>query len=204
MPSSGLFTTLRLHPGDDLKQYLVNLTKDNNWKAVTIVSCVGSLSSANLRLASASANTPSQYFLAHDEKFEIVSLVGTLESELIGTETETEAPTDSEYGHLHISIANGDGQVFGGHLMSTGNTIFTTAEITLLILPELQYTRVYDPATGYEELSVSSVHLSEAAADTSEGTIQGGGIVGVFRKLRCSLSRFTEAFSSAILGEKMF
>jgi len=70
---------------------------------------------------------------------EIVSLVGTLAAK--------GGP------HLHISVANSQGQTIGGHLME-GNSIYTTAEVVLGNANNLLFVRELDPQSGYEELVV--------------------------------------------------
>ena len=73
MPSSPLKTyALRLRPGDDLRQQLLAFTRKHNIRAGAMVTCVGSLTVATLRLANQEG--PTEY-RGH---FEIVSLVGTL------------------------------------------------------------------------------------------------------------------------------
>jgi len=80
---------LRLKPGQDLKKELVKFTIDNKIKSGFIITCVGSLRKANLRLAD---EEKSKIF---KQKFEIVSLVGTL----------------SQYSpHLHISLSDKKGK----------------------------------------------------------------------------------------------
>lgn len=69
--------------------------------------------------------------------FEIVSLVGTLNPE----------------PHLHISLADRNGTVVGGHLLGDLN-IFTTAELVLGEAEQLLFSREQDPRTGFPELVV--------------------------------------------------
>ena len=93
-----------------------------------------SLSEVSLRLA----NQP------HPERFvgkhEIVSLSGTLSKN--GT-------------HLHMSVANSEGQIFGGHVVE-GSIIYTTAEIVILEMSELVFEREFCPISGFNELLVST------------------------------------------------
>jgi predicted DNA-binding protein with PD1-like motif len=86
-----------------------------------------------LRLAGATQATA-----IHGE-LEILSLSGTL------------SPDGS---HLHIAIADSRGTVIGGHLCA-GSLVRTTAELVIGLLPEWQFQREHDPATGYAELRVS-------------------------------------------------
>lgn len=123
---------LRLRPGDDLKRALVAFARANKLQAGAIVTCVGSLREARLRLADRPDATTFQ------GKFEIVSLVGTL----------TEAGA-----HLHLAIADGQGRTVGGHLVD-GCSIYTTAEIVVGELAELSFRRAPDPVTTYQELEI--------------------------------------------------
>ena len=87
---------------------------------------------ANLRFA----NQPQPTRI--DGPLEIVSLSGTL----------------SKHGiHLHLSVADGDGKMTGGHL-KVGSEIYTTAEIVLGVYPDLIFDRELDETYGYQELVV--------------------------------------------------
>ena len=122
----------RLMPGTDLKNALQNVVATHQLKAAVLVTCVGSLKVAHLRLAGA---TSTQTFKG---PFEIISLVGTLSPDGV---------------HLHLSISDEEGSVFGGHLLE-GNIIHTTAEIALAVYDDIVFTRPKDPDTGYGELKV--------------------------------------------------
>jgi predicted DNA-binding protein with PD1-like motif len=123
---------LRLHPTQDLKKELLSFAQEQRLKACGIVTCVGSLQQAYLRLAN--QREP----IAYQGKFEICSLVGTL----------------SQYGcHLHMAISDTVGKTFGGHVVD-GNLIYTTAEIVLIELTQYCFTRELDPETGYNELVI--------------------------------------------------
>ena len=124
---------LRLKPGDDLRRTLEAWLGEQQEQAGCVISAVGSLSLAQLRLAGATQATA-----IHGE-LEIVSLSGTLSPDGI---------------HLHIAIANSSGTVIGGHLCA-GSLVRTTAELVIGLLPEWQFRRELDPATGYPELRIS-------------------------------------------------
>jgi predicted DNA-binding protein with PD1-like motif len=121
-----------LRPGQDVKAELDGLAVERQWEAACVLTCAGSLTRAALRFANREETT---VMVGH---FEIVALTGTL----------------SMHGsHLHIAIADGDGRVFGAHLMD-GNCIYTTAEIVLGIVPGVSFRRIFDPQTGYPELEI--------------------------------------------------
>ena len=132
-PSSPLKTyALRLKPGDDLRQQLTAFVQAHHIAAGTMLTCVGSLTVATLRLANQEGPT---VYRGH---FEIVSLVGTL---------------STNGSHLHLAVADSTGRTIGGHLLD-GCRVYTTAEIVLGELPALEFRRETDPTFGYKELTV--------------------------------------------------
>jgi uncharacterized protein len=131
-PSTLTAHTLRLRPGQDLKQALDAWVTDHRVEAGAMLTCVGSLTEVSLRLAN--QNEPTHY-TGH---FEIVSLVGTL---------------SVNGSHLHLSVSDSTGRTLGGHLMG-GNRVYTTAEIVIGVLPAVRFVREPDPTFGYRELVV--------------------------------------------------
>ena len=126
--------TFRLKPGQDLFNEIEAVVAEKNVEAGCVLSAVGSLTHATLRLANR------EYYSEYDGHFEIVSMTGTV----------------SIHGsHLHISISDGDGKTIGGHLV-TGCQIYTTAEMVLGIFDDVVYKREYAEDSGYEELLVHS------------------------------------------------
>jgi predicted DNA-binding protein with PD1-like motif len=121
---------LRLHPGEDLRRALEAWMGEQQQQAGCMISAVGSLSVAQLRLAGASETT------TICGELEIISLSGTL---------------SPDGAHLHIAIADSSGAVIGGHL-GPGSLVRTTAELVIGLLPEWRFQRELDPATGYAEL----------------------------------------------------
>ncbi|MFH0712792.1 MAG: PPC domain-containing DNA-binding protein [Candidatus Jorgensenbacteria bacterium] len=125
-------TTKRLKPGEDLREEIEKIVKENDIQAGCILSVVGSLSRASLRMADG------KKIKSWDKPFEIVAGTGTV----------------SVNGcHIHIAISDNDGNVFGGHLKE-GCVVRTTAEIVLLVFSEAKYKRIFDEETGYNELKV--------------------------------------------------
>jgi predicted DNA-binding protein with PD1-like motif len=125
---------LRLRPGQDLLNELCAYAAAANLQAAFIVTCVGSLTTAALRFA----NKPGPAKLTGH--FEICSLVGTLSRDSC---------------HLHISIADGDGNMRGGHVLE-GCVIYTTAEIVLGEATALTFSRPVDPETTWDELAIET------------------------------------------------
>jgi predicted DNA-binding protein with PD1-like motif len=123
----------RLRPGDDLLGSIRAYVKANHIQAAVLLSAVGSLTQASIRYA----NQPEAHL--HTGHFEIVSITGTVEE-------------DGE--HIHLSIATGQGNLIGGHLM-TGCKIYTTGEVTLGEIQGVRFTRETDrEGSGWDELKV--------------------------------------------------
>ena len=129
---------VRLTPGSDLKTGLERLAAEHALAAGCILSCVGSLSRAHLRMPGAYGEA--EVFRTWDEPMEILSLAGTLSPDGL---------------HVHISLARRHGGCVGGHLVQ-GCLVNTTAEMVIAELPPLAFRRPLDTATGYGELSVEA------------------------------------------------
>lgn len=124
---------LRLVSGDDLRAAVEAWFGQQDEQAGWVVNGVGSLSVAQLRFAGAAEAT------AIFGDLEILSLAGTL---------------SPDGAHLHIALADSTGAVLGGHLCA-GSLVRTTAELVVGLLPEWQFRRELDPATGYAELRIT-------------------------------------------------
>jgi 8-oxo-dGTP diphosphatase len=127
---------LRLPPGSDLKEALQRLATVLGLRAGCILTCVGSLSRARLRMPSAPGEA--EDFRTFVEPLEILSLTGSLSPDGL---------------HVHIALSRGDGTCVGGHLVP-GCIVATTAELVIGELEALEFRRPIDPATGYGELRV--------------------------------------------------
>lgn len=128
---------IRLTPGQDLRAALEAAVLTQNCRAAFVLSCIGSLSTAGIRLARAAQPT------RLTESMEILTLSGTMAVDDDGKTTS----------HMHMAISTATGQVLGGHV-APGCIVLTTAEVLLALLPDWQFTREPDAATGYDELVI--------------------------------------------------
>ena len=143
---------VRLTPGTDLRAELERIAERLALRAGFILTCMGSLSAARLRMPGTMGEAEA---IAHfAEPMEIVSLAGTLGPDGI---------------HVHVSLARRDGACVGGHLVA-GCIVNTTAELVIGEAPRLEFRRLLDPATGYAELSVESRPSSTAASPRTRRT----------------------------------
>lgn len=129
--------TLRLRPGDDLRQATASacerLMAEEGIQAACVMSAVGSLSCAVLRYAAETGGS------RLEGPLEMITLSGTV------------AAPGGGGVHLHASVADAQGRVRGGHLMP-GCVVRTTAEIVLALLPAWSFVRATDAETGFREL----------------------------------------------------
>ncbi|MTC77632.1 PPC domain-containing DNA-binding protein [Providencia sp. wls1916] len=132
--SNARFIALRLRPGEDVILTLREQVKHHQLQAAFIAGCVGSLTDVALRFAG-QENTH-----LTSGKFEIVSLIGTL---------------DAQGEHLHLAVSDENGQMSGGHMMP-GCTVRTTLELIIGELENKTFIREPCALSGYEELVVTS------------------------------------------------
>lgn len=134
---------LRLSPGEDLRAALEAAARRLAPQGAFVLSGIGSLSDPRLRLAGA------ETALTLSGPFELLTLAGTL--------------TAAQGAHLHMTVADAQGRVWGGHVLP-GNRVRTTVELLLLAPSGWQLTRAPDPATGYAELQVQPAPVIEHGA----------------------------------------
>jgi predicted DNA-binding protein with PD1-like motif len=132
IPSSMPFHPLRLEPGSDLPRALEEVRFDEGRASAFVIAGIGSLTDPTLRFAGEESETRIEGL------FELLSLSGTI---------------SKDGAHLHMSIADASGRVFGGHVCY-GNEVRTTAEVLLAPLSEWTLARDIDSTTGFKELVV--------------------------------------------------
>ncbi|WP_423139805.1 PPC domain-containing DNA-binding protein [Providencia alcalifaciens] len=132
--SNARFIALRLRPGDDVILTLQQQVKHHQLQAAFIAGCVGSLTDVALRFAGQEDTHLTS------SKFEIVSLIGTL---------------DAQGEHLHLAVSDENGHMRGGHMMP-GCTVRTTLELIIGELENNTFTREHCTLSGYEELVITS------------------------------------------------
>ncbi|CAF3327352.1 unnamed protein product [Rotaria sp. Silwood1] len=157
IPSAIRVYPLRLSPNMDVLSTIRTLINKNGLQSVFIMTCVGSIKAMRLRMASTTdvidLTTP----------HEIVSLVGTL---------------DSEGQHIHGSFSDRTGRVVGGHVLAEYPMIvFTTVEIVLAECENVTFTREMDDESGYPEL----IHLMMTSTENTRTPNNDPGSFSSFR-----------------------
>ena len=123
---------LRLDPGQDLRRAIEEALHASGHDAGFVVAGIGSLGPARLRMAGAD---------------EPVLLTGDLE---VLTLSGSISPRGA---HLHMSVADVEGRVSGGHV-ALGCVVRTTAEVLIAWLPDWHFDRETDATTGHAELAI--------------------------------------------------
>ncbi|MBK8612093.1 MAG: DNA-binding protein [Flavobacteriales bacterium] len=128
--TSGPVHVLRLEPGEDLRPAIQAWATKSNIEAATVISAVGSLSAAHLRYAGRADG------IMITGELEVCSFSGTL----------------AKHGlHLHLSVADRDGAMVGGHLLP-GCIVRTTMELVIQQIEGVRMARAKDMVTTYDEL----------------------------------------------------
>ncbi len=126
---------LRLLPQQDLRATLEALLARHGASAAFVLQGIGSLSMARLRFAGMTQVAE----LRGD--MELLTIAGTL---------------SPDGAHLHLSVADAEGKVSGGHA-DYGCIIRTTAEILVALLPLHSFSREMDETLGFRELVVRPI-----------------------------------------------
>ena len=123
----------------DVRKELEAYCQLKDIQAGCIVTAVGSVQKARIRLASSVQTNANEIAELTEERFEIVSMTGTISAK--------------NGMHIHIAVADANGEVCGGHLLE-GCEVFTTCEIVLGECKRFAFERHEDVNTGHKELVV--------------------------------------------------
>lgn len=127
--------TFRLKSGAMFRAEIEKYAREKKFSAGIILSAVGALKDVRLRMAGATSKKQVIKNLKGD--CEIVSIEGTL---------------SKDDCHIHVSVSDKNGAVYGGHLKE--GIVQITAEGSLLELSDRKFSRELDKETGFEELVV--------------------------------------------------
>jgi predicted DNA-binding protein with PD1-like motif len=128
---------VRLKGGVELRAAIEQYVQENSIKAATVISGIGALDYARLRMAGAQPGK--EDIREYKGKYEIISLSGNL----------GEGRT-----HLHIALSDSEGNMHGGHLKNAVTDI--CVELVLAVDERLVFTEEQDAETGYGELMVTT------------------------------------------------
>lgn len=128
-----------LKPGDDIRTAVEELVAEEDISAGTIISCTGALSNARLRMPGTKRNR--QDIKELKGPFEILSLNGNV---------------GQGRTHLHMSISDKNGNVYGGHVKTGGNTVEITCELVILADDSQKFIEKHDKTVGWDNLVIEN------------------------------------------------
>jgi predicted DNA-binding protein with PD1-like motif len=126
-----------LKPGVDLRTAIEEKVREHKISAGTVISCVGALSHARLRMAGTGREGQDVRDLEGD--FEILSVNGNV---------------GQNRTHLHLSISDKDGHVYGGHIKTGGNIVDITCELVIMVDDSQVFSEEHDPDVGWDNLVI--------------------------------------------------
>ena len=127
----------RLVDRQDLLREIQALASEHKIQAGVILSAVGSLVESRIRVP------------VIDGEVKYISPTNLEIDNLHGTVSVNGC-------HLHISVSDVEGKVYGGHIKD-GCTVRTTCELVVGILEDTSFDRKSDPNTGFDELVIDQV-----------------------------------------------
>ena len=129
---------IRLFPGEDAHNELINVCKKHEIKTAVIISGIGQLKETEIGYFVKKGNYSPEKFT---KPLEIICLNGNI------------CKNKDEYiSHIHITVSDEDKNAFGGHFIK--GLVSVTAEIVLL-KTDIEVRREYDDKTGLEALDLS-------------------------------------------------
>lgn len=131
----GRLYCVRLVDGEELRESLDRIAKEEKIEAGAIVSGIGGFRQSRIRVP----------VVGDGRKYidpgtvEVTALQGTV----------------SRHGcHLHVTVADQEGRAWGGHV-SRGCVVRLTFEVVIVSLSDVIFKRELDETTGFKELEIS-------------------------------------------------
>jgi len=136
----------RLQPGTDLIEGLTEACAAHGVKSGAVSSCIGSLQRASFFIVVPLANKMGGGYgdpIALEGPLELVSAQGTIGLDLEG----------NLLVHLHGALADGRGNLHGGHLLKGRCPVLITCEAMVTFCEEVRAVQKYDPETDLKLLT---------------------------------------------------
>eukprot|EP00769_Ergobibamus_cyprinoides_P000009 gnl/Ergobibamus_cyprinoides/1005.p1 GENE.gnl/Ergobibamus_cyprinoides/1005~~gnl/Ergobibamus_cyprinoides/1005.p1 ORF type:complete len:326 (+),score=39.55 gnl/Ergobibamus_cyprinoides/1005:207-1184(+) len=142
-PQNAPMIATRLLPKTDLTEDIIAVCEQYRVQAGFIGTCVGSLDHVRLRLAHAPGQEPTIF--ERSGSFEIVGACGTVGVRSTQVSQAGGLARLEPAYHVHLSVADEQGSVFGGHLLP-GCSIQTTVELVISVCQGLTFGTPDGPA----------------------------------------------------------
>lgn len=136
---------IRLNPGKDLIEGITEVCHTHGLKSGVITSCIGSLQRASFFTVIPLPNKMGAGYgdpVVMEGPLELVSAQGT-----IGLDVDANLLI-----HMHASLGDGRGNLYGGHLIKGKCPILITGEIMIAFLEGVRVVQRHDPETDMKLL----------------------------------------------------
>jgi predicted DNA-binding protein with PD1-like motif len=136
----------RLLPGTDLIKGLERACDEHGIRFAAVLACYGSLSSAGFKFLQLVPGETRPRLVPHrrDERLEFMGGQGLI------CETED----GRRETHLHGSVSDATGAVWGGHFMPGDNPVYNNMDFVLQEMRGVRLIREHDPETDTVEMRV--------------------------------------------------
>lgn len=139
----GRTITARILPDSDLVEEIITLCKENGLEAAAISTCIGSLKQGRFVYAVPDGET--FFKMRYSDP---VTIQGPVEF-LAGQGIVAKGETGEYLVHLHALMSDPDMNVYGGHVVETGNIVLATMDLVLDELDDIRLTRKYHKESGF-------------------------------------------------------
>jgi predicted DNA-binding protein with PD1-like motif len=150
----GRVVAARITPNKDLKKEIEHICETNNIKCAAILTLLGSLTECKLRRVYNTSVKRIAYDTKSGEQINDVEIYDIIEEKGPFEIVSAEGTISVNGMHVHLILSDSNGNLYAGHLLE-GNIVFTTAEIFLIELPNVVSKRIFDSATGHNELTLA-------------------------------------------------
>lgn len=144
---TGRVVAARISPGQDLVPTIKEICKKNSIESGVIVTCIGSLKSANLVSIDSVPRGESKIGIGHGSPVKTPGPLLLLSSQ--GNICQTDE--NQIFIHLHGVISDKEAHLFGGHFAQSDNPVLLTMDLIIIETRNIKMLRRYDDAVGRVE-----------------------------------------------------
>jgi len=133
----------RILPGSELIESIKKICMENNIEIAYISTCIGSLEKVSFVYAV--KDEERYYKIKYHEPVVMIRPI-----EFLGAQGIIARNSNGEYqGHFHAQFSDENMNVYGGHLLDSGNIVLATIELILNEIIDVKIKREYHKASGF-------------------------------------------------------
>jgi predicted DNA-binding protein with PD1-like motif len=139
----------RILPGEDLIEGLEAACREAGVRQGIILCCFGSLRESTLRWVT--PNSEVKLGAAYTEPCVVAGPIEFLSAQ----GTIVPIGPDEMFTHMHGTVADRDGRVWGGHLVKGGNPVLATMEVAIGEIVGIRLARAHDEEVDLPEIVIT-------------------------------------------------